>query len=64
MTPTAVAAADLVLPVAMSCERDSLRNWYFPLASCSKTTESYEECKSDEEITMMVVKRLHPEAFP
>lgn len=64
MTPTAVAAADLVLPVAMSCERDSIRNWYFPMASCSKTTDSYEECKSDEEITMVVVKRLNPEAFP
>jgi anaerobic selenocysteine-containing dehydrogenase len=64
MTPTAVACADLVLPVAMSFERDSIRNWYFPLSSCSKVADPYEECKSDEEITMTVVKRLHPEAFP
>lgn len=64
MTPTAVACADIVLPAAMSPERDSLRAWYYPLAACSKAVEDYEECKSDDQITMDLVKRLHPEAFP
>ncbi len=63
MTPTAVACADLVLPVAMSSERNGLRSWWMPLANISKI-RSYYEAKSDEEICMLVTKRLHPEAFP
>jgi anaerobic selenocysteine-containing dehydrogenase len=63
LTPSAVAFADLVLPAAMSVERDSLRNWWTPLRSISKITQ-YEECKTDEEICLDLGKRLNPEQFP
>jgi len=63
MTPTAVAAADIVLPVAMSCERNSVRAWWTPLRSITKTT-SYYEAKSDEQIIVEMGKRLNPKAFP
>jgi anaerobic selenocysteine-containing dehydrogenase len=63
MTPTAVACADLVLPVAMSCERNAVRTWWTPVRSISKVS-SYYEAKSDEEIALMVGKRLRPENWP
>ncbi|WP_094607683.1 Acetylene hydratase [Sporomusa silvacetica DSM 10669] len=63
MTPTAVACADLVLPAGMSCERNSVRAWWWPLKSISKVTQ-YEECKSDEQIVLELGKRLNPELFP
>ena len=62
MTPTAAAFADLVLPAAMSCERNSIRAWWQPLRSISKVHEYY-ECKSDEQIVIDVGKRLNPEVF-
>jgi len=63
MTPTAVACADIVLPVAMSCERDGFYSWQSPLAPITKVTQ-YHEAKSDEEVALFLGKRLHPEAFP
>ncbi|MBN1537732.1 MAG: molybdopterin-dependent oxidoreductase [Anaerolineales bacterium] len=63
MTPTAVAAADIVLPVAMSCERNSARSWWTPLRSMTKVTQYY-EAKSDEEIIVDMGRRLNPKAFP
>jgi anaerobic selenocysteine-containing dehydrogenase len=63
MTPTAVACADLVLPVAMSCERNSVRTWWTPVRSMLKVT-SYYEARSDEQIVMDVGKRLCPENWP
>lgn len=63
MTPSAVAFADLVLPAAMSVERDSLRTWWTPLKSISKVIQ-YEEVKTDEEIALDLGKRLNPEQFP
>ncbi len=63
LTPSAIACADLVLPVAMSCERNAVRTWWTPVRSISKVT-SYYEAKSDEEIALMVGKRLKPENFP
>lgn len=63
ITPTAVAAADLMLPVAMSPERNSARVWWTPLRTMSKVCDFY-EAKSDEEIIIAVGKRLNPEAFP
>ena len=62
MTPTAVACADLVLPVSMSCERDSARTWWTPLRVMKKVT-SYYEAKSDEEICLALGKKLNPELF-
>lgn len=63
MTPTCMAFADLVLPAAMSCERNSLRSWWTPLRSISKVIQ-VGEAKSDEEIVLELGKRLNPEAFP
>ncbi|WP_172135049.1 molybdopterin-dependent oxidoreductase [Adlercreutzia sp. ZJ473] len=63
MTPTAVAAADLVLPVAMSCERNSYREWYQPSRAMTKLTQ-YGECKSDEQILADLSIRLNGENVP
>ncbi|UWG99020.1 molybdopterin-dependent oxidoreductase [Dehalobacter sp. DCM] len=63
MTPTAVAVADIVLPVGMGPERNSLRNWWTPLRAQSKVS-SYYEAKGDEEIVVEFGKRLNPKAFP
>ena len=63
MTPTAVAHADIVLPVAMSCERNAVRTWWTPARSISKCT-SYYEAKSDEDIILDLGKRLKPENWP
>ena len=63
ITPTSVAFADILLPVAMSCERDSARTWRTPLRTMTKVT-SYYEAKTDEEITFELGKRLAPENYP
>ena len=63
MTPTAVAFADLFLPCAMSCERDSQRVWWVPLRGMKKVTQ-FGGVKSDEDIIIDLGKRLHPENFP
>jgi anaerobic selenocysteine-containing dehydrogenase len=62
ITPSMVAFADLILPVAMSCERDSARTWWTPLRAMKKVTQYY-EAKSDEEILLWLGKRLNPELF-
>ncbi|NLP45167.1 MAG: molybdopterin-dependent oxidoreductase [Peptococcaceae bacterium] len=62
LTPSAVAFADLVLPVAMSCERNSARTWWTPLRAMKKVS-SYYEAKTDEEIILWLGKRLNPELF-
>ena len=62
MTPTAVAFADLVLPCAMSCERNSIRVWWTPLRSIAKASQYY-EAKSDETIIIELGARLNPEVF-
>ena len=63
MTPTAVAFADLVLPAAMSPERNSQRCWWVPNRTMVKVTQ-HEECVSDDDLVTMVGKRLKPENFP
>ena len=63
MTPTAVAFADIVLPVAFSCERNSVRTWWTPVRSISKCTTFYES-KSDEDIILELGRRLKPENWP
>jgi anaerobic selenocysteine-containing dehydrogenase len=63
MTPTCIAMADLVLPVAMSCERDSFREWWTPSRAITKITQ-YEEAKSDEEILVDLSLRLNAENVP
>lgn len=69
MTPTAMAAADLVLPVASGLERDGIRTecyetaWWGPLRAVNKVIQ-VGECKSDDEITLELGKRLNPGGFP
>jgi anaerobic selenocysteine-containing dehydrogenase len=63
ITPTAVACADIILPVAMSPERNSIRSWWTPLRLQTKAAQFY-EAKSDEEIILEMGKRLNPEGFP
>ncbi|MDR2107957.1 MAG: molybdopterin-dependent oxidoreductase, partial [Coriobacteriales bacterium] len=63
MTPTAQALADIVLPVAMSCERNSCRTWWTPVRTMVKVTEYY-EAKSDEWICLQLGKRIKPEYWP
>jgi anaerobic selenocysteine-containing dehydrogenase len=63
VTPTAVACADILLPVAMSPERNSIRTWWTPLRAQLKAADYY-EAKSDEQIILEIGKRLNPEGFP
>lgn len=63
MTPTAQALADIVLPVAMSCERNSCRTWWTPVRTMVKVTEYY-EAKSDEWIILEMGRRVKPENWP
>lgn len=62
MTPTAMAVADLVLPCAMSWERNFLRSIFTPVRA-NKKCGSYYEAKSEEDIVIMVGKRVNPEHF-
>ena len=59
LTPTAVACADLFLPVAMSTERVGVRGWYNPLRTLNKVQST--NAKSDEQLIIDLVRRLHPE---
>ena len=63
MTPTAQAVADIVLPVAMSCERNSCRTWWTPVRTMIKVCDYY-EAKSDEQICLDLGKRILPEHWP
>ena len=62
ITPTSVALADILLPVAMSAERNSARTWWTPARAMVKVA-SYYEAKSDEQIIVEMGNRLNPEAF-
>ncbi|MDR3052374.1 MAG: molybdopterin-dependent oxidoreductase, partial [Coriobacteriales bacterium] len=62
MTPTAVAFADLFLPLKTTAERDSLRVWWTPLRAMKHVTDYY-ETRSDEELIVTLGKRLNPELF-
>lgn len=63
MNPTLSALADVVLPCAMSIERDAIRSWWVPLRAMRKMT-TYYEAKTDEQIAIDLVNRLHPNRFP
>jgi anaerobic selenocysteine-containing dehydrogenase len=62
-TPYAVACADLVLPCAMSNERDCVRVWFDPLRSLTKCSQYY-EAKEDEQIMIDLGHRLSPDKWP
>jgi anaerobic selenocysteine-containing dehydrogenase len=67
MTPTAMAAADMVLPAATYPERDGLAITV-GATTCvgliNRAIEPVGECKSDMEINLEVGKRLNPELWP
>ncbi|MBQ9002059.1 MAG: molybdopterin-dependent oxidoreductase [Eggerthellaceae bacterium] len=63
MTPTSIAFADLVLPVASGPERDSVRAWWTPLRATKKVCAQYYEAKSDEQICTELGMRLNPELY-
>ncbi|MEG0890182.1 MAG: molybdopterin-dependent oxidoreductase [Bacteroides sp.] len=63
LTPTAVAFADLVLPMAMSVERDSFRSWWQPLRTITASAAPYFESKMDEELVLDLGKRFNPDFF-
>lgn len=62
-TPTAEALADLILPIAASCERNGARAWWAPFRSMSKVIENGEG-KGDDEILRVLGKKFAPEKFP
>ncbi len=62
ITPTSVAFCDLLLPIAMSPERNAIRTWWTPLRAQIKAYQYY-EAVSDEELCLLVGKKLNPEAF-
>ncbi|RDB63716.1 dehydrogenase [Gordonibacter sp. 28C] len=62
-TPFAVACADLLLPCAMSNERDCIRVWFDPVRSLTKCSSFY-EAKEDEQIMIDLGHRLNPDAWP
>ncbi|UWG96141.1 molybdopterin-dependent oxidoreductase [Dehalobacter sp. DCM] len=64
MTPTIMACADIVLPVATFPERDGIRSIYYYVQTINKAMEPVGECKSDMQITYELGKRFNPEAWP
>ena len=60
MTPTAMACADLVLPIAMCPERNSFRTWYTPIRPITKVIDAPGEAVSDEELIVKVVGKCNP----
>lgn len=63
ITPTISCCADIIMPVAMSPERDCIRTWFVPLRCVAKATQYY-EAKTDEDIAIEIGRRLRPDAFP
>ena len=61
MTPTAMACADLVLPIAMCPERNSFRTWYTPIRPITKVMDAPGEAVSDEELIVKVVGKCNPQ---
>lgn len=61
MTPTATAACDLFLPVAMSPERASIREWWCPTRASEPVVKPAGEARSDVQITIDLINKLNPE---
>ena len=62
LTPLSAAVADVLLPVAMSCERNSARTWWTPVRTMYRAVEPAGEAKTDEQIVVDLMPRLNPEA--
>lgn len=62
MTPYIAGCVDLVLPIAMNWERNTLRCWFTPMRANRKIS-TYYEAKSDEEIVVLLGNKMNPEFF-
>ena len=62
LTPSAMAYCELVLPIAMGPERNSLRAWWWPLRVIRKASDRYYESKTDEELVAELCARLNPDS--
>jgi anaerobic selenocysteine-containing dehydrogenase len=56
--PTSMALADIFLPAATICEKESFRSWWQPLGVSVKAVEGVGEARSDWEINLEMAKRL------
>lgn len=64
MTPTAMAVADLVLPVCMFPERNGIRSIYYYVQNTNKACEPLGESKPDTEICWELGRRWNPDIWP
>lgn len=65
MTPTAMAFADVFLPIALYPERNGLKlEEGFALAAIVKAKEPAGDTRSDQQICLDMGKRLNPEGWP
>ena len=62
MTPTAVGCADIVLPIAMGCERWGIRAWFTPLRAINKILQAG-DARGDEQIMLELGQILNPDMF-
>jgi anaerobic selenocysteine-containing dehydrogenase len=56
--PTSMALADIFLPAATICEKESFRSWWQPLGVSVRAVEGVGEARSDWEINLEMAKRL------
>jgi anaerobic selenocysteine-containing dehydrogenase len=56
-TPTSMALADIFLPAAATAEKESFRNWWWPLTNAVKAIDAG-DTRSDWEINFEMAKRL------
>ena len=64
MTPTAMAVADVILPVCLSPERDGVRSIYYYIQNLNKCCEPQGESKSDYEICWELGRRWNKRLWP
>lgn len=62
LNPTLSAFADILCPIGMGIERDTVRSWWTPIRACCKITE-YEEAVDDETFGIMIINRMWPGRF-
>lgn len=62
LTPSAQAFCELVFPIAMGPERNSLRAWWWPLRVIRKCTGDFYEARSDERAVAELVSILNPDS--
>ena len=63
ITPTITAFADLVLPIGMSGERNSVRAWWAPIRTMSQVVDPGDTV-GDDELLLRLGKKFNPEEFP